>query len=780
MSSRIIYISIILAFFWACRGTSDIPEGQHLYTGAEIKFNSDEKVMDKGEVKGVLDNLLAPEPNDAILGMRPKLWIHNIFDTVKKDKGFKHWVKYELGNPPVLLNEVEEERIATSLQTALENNGFWTASVDYEVKKDKKTAAVDYVANVDQAYVFNEIYLPQDTSELSKAIKAVFTDKNIEKGSRFNLQDLQEKRTEIQQQLKNRGFYYFSANHLLYEIDTTIGERKVNVYMRIKPETPPRAKRIQRINKVIVNSDYQISDSVQIDHDTLRVQELFYVRNKEEFRPEIIANQVRLKEGSIYTRTSEEITISRLIDLGVFKYVNIHFEDAGPGKINSFIRLSPMKKKSLQVELRGVTKSNSFVGPVLETSFINRNIFDGAETYQLSLSAGYEWQIGPSQNIPGGQNQNLNSYELGINNTLKVPRLVTPFNIHYYSTRYVPQTNFDLGYRLLKRINFFQLNSFDLGYGFQWRETMTKTHSFYPVDVSYIRLSNTSDSFEELLQDNLFLRRSYENQFILGTTYSFTYNSQARPENTNNTHNFYFNGNLDLSGNLMHLIQQTSRSEENTADDPYTIFGSAYSQFVRTDLDFRYYLRLDRKNRLAYRIILGVGIPYGNSEVLPYTKQFAIGGSSSIRAFRARALGPGGFNLSDELEQQQDEDGFVFIDQTADLKIETNLEYRFDLIGNFKGAVFVDAGNIWTIEDDPDRPGAQFQASEFLSQMAVGAGFGVRLDIEFFVLRLDLATPVRIPSRNPGDRWLLRLRDTTTEGEKYTNVVLNIAIGYPF
>jgi outer membrane protein insertion porin family len=757
---------LLIPLIWSCRGTSNLAEDEYLYKGGDLEIESPVNIKNERELLTDLENHIRPEPNMAILGMRPKLWFYNIFDTVKKEKGFKHWVKHKLGEPPVLLQDVNQERVASTLTTAFENEGFFETKVDYATDTSRKTASVTYTATVDPPYSFGEIYLPQGNSALAKAIRAGFNNSNIESGERFNLKDLHEERLRLEEVLQNKGFYYYNDSYLLYQLDSTAGDRKVDVFFKIKNETPSQAERIQQINNVVVNTDFDIMDTVKVNYDTTQVDGITYVRQEEKFRPDEIVRHIRLRENDIYTRWAEEITISRLIDLGVFKYVNIYFEDAGRGKLNSFLRLSPMKKKSIRLELQGVTKSNSFVGPFFQASFTNRNVFKGAELYQLTLNTGYEWQMGG-----GSSGENLNSYELGIRNTLRVPRFITPFRINYFSSRYVPQTYFELGFRMLQRVNYFRLNSFDLGYGFRWRESITKTHRLYPVDVHYIRISNKSAEFENLLAANPFMRRSYENQFILGSTYSFTYNSQSKKENIEKRHNFYFNGNLDISGNLMHLLKKTVGNEEPAEDESNTIFGSAYSQFVRTDFDFRYYHRFNRGNKIASRFIFGIGIPYGNSLVLPYTKQFTIGGSSSIRAFRARSLGPGAFKF--------EPDSFnIFFDQTADIKIETNLEYRFDLVGSFKGAAFVDAGNIWTIKEDL-REG-QFGFDSFLSEIAVGAGLGVRLDIQFFVLRLDFATPLRVPSRDPGDRWNFALTETNEQGEKVNNIMLNIAIGYPF
>jgi outer membrane protein insertion porin family len=261
--------------------------------------------------------------------------------------------------------------------------------------------------------------------------------------------------------------------------------------------------------------------------------------------------------------------------------------------------------------------------------------------------------------------------------------------------------------------------------------------------------------------------------------YSFTYNTQLNQVNLNSfsetrvqKSSYYFNGNIELAGNLLHLAQK-AMSAKQTETGSYTIFGSPYSQYVRADVDFRYYWQINRRQKLATRILTGAGLPYGNSNVIPYIKQFSIGGSNSIRAFPARSIGPGSYNVRKDPTYAGQT---YFIDQRGDLKIEGNVEYRFDIVKILKGALFVDAGNIWLWKDDPERPGGKFEKNTFVNQVAVGSGFGLRFDLNFFVLRFDLGVPLR----KPDEGWVLNKIDFASGPWRGENLLLNIAIGYPF
>jgi outer membrane protein assembly factor BamA len=469
--------------------------------------------------------------------------------------------------------------------------------------------------------------------------------------------------------------------------------------------------------------------------------------------------------------------MSHLIGLGTFKFVNVKFTDAkrDSSLLNTNIYLTPFLKKSIRLEFQAVSKSNNFVGPGFSLTFTNRNFLKGAELFQLKLTTGYEAQISRQQSGV------LNSFELGAEASLAVHRFITPFSIPYHSSRYLPQTQFKLGYNLQQRVGYFQLNSLTASFGYTWRESTSKTHTFYPVDINYVKLSNTSAKFDSIVNENPFLAKAFENQFIPGMRYSFTLNTQLQEHTTDKfseSHgrlsNFYFNGNLELAGNLLHLAQQKLGNTEST---PYTIMGSSYSQYIRTDIDFRYYLQLDRHNKIATRFLAGLGYPFGNSTTLPYIKQFSIGGANSIRAFPARSLGPGTYNVRTDTSVHTKT---FFIDQRADIKLEGNVEYRFDIIKALKGALFVDGGNIWLLNDEQNRPGGKFKADTFLDELAIGTGAGLRFDFNFFVLRFDLGFPLRKPFLPPANRWVINEIDFGSSTWRNENLLFNIAIGYPF
>ena len=412
-----------------------------------------------------------------------------------------------------------------------------------------------------------------------------------------------------------------------------------------------------------------------------------------------------------------------------------------------------MLKKAIQLEVDLVANSNNFLGPQFSINFLNRNAMRGAERLKINLHGAFETQV-------NGTDQPVNSFEFGIETGFYLPRFISPFRVKT-RTGFPEQTGFEIAYSYLHRPQFFTLNSFRFSYGYEWERNAKHRHQLKPIEVNRVNLLDTTTDFEELLQSNIFLQQSYEEQFILGTNYTYFYTPPSQTASS-----YSFRGNVDFSGNLANIAQNIF----GEGNEPGEIFGQTYSQFARLEAEWRFKYKIDRRNQLHSRLLLGAGFSYGNSTVLPYVKQFFSGGSSSLRAFRARSVGPGSYAIPDSL---------IFRDQGGDIRFELNSEYRFDIVGIFKGALFVDIGNIWTREQDPSRPGAQFNSS-FLKELAVGTGIGLRMDADFFVFRLDLGLPLRKPFLDEGERWVIDEIDFGSSSWRQDNLILNVAIGYPF
>lgn len=761
---NLIIITLIIFIVSGCSNTKYLEEGQQLYTGHKFKIESKEKLPNEKEVIDEVEKVIVPKPNSSILGLRPKLWFYNIAGT-PKGKGLRYFLKNTLGEPPVLWESVDIDNTVQLIKNRLYNHGYFRAEVDYEIKAKNKRVKMLYTATVDAPYTLSMIFFPDGTTDLRAAVQNTVGNTILEEGQPYNLNQFIEERERIDTALKNQGFYYFNPDYLVFRVDSTPGDRKLNVYLQLKEDMPVEAEKIYYINNIYVYPDFSLGrDSLKTSADTVEISTGFHVIGRSVVKPKVLDSAVLFEKENKYRRKDHDYTLSRLMNLGTYKFVNVRFDDvdtSGNGFLNTFIYLTPLKKKSIRLELQGVSKSNNFVGPAFTSRFLNRNFLGGAEILSLNVNSGFETQF----NQPGA---NFNSYSLGVEAEVRVPKFITPFKITNVSSRFMPRTLIKLGAEQLSRVEYYNLNSFKFSWGYNWRETLTKEHELVPFSVNFLNLYSTTEKFEEILAANPVLAQSFSEQFILGPNYTFTFNDQVLEDRTNN---YYLNVNADFSGNLIYAIQSLSNDRKPTSEDPFTVFGAPYSQYGRLFIDFRHYNKTTETTQLASRLILGGGYPYGNSFTLPYIKQFFIGGSNSIRAYRPRSLGPGTYKPPETS---------VFLDQAGDLKLEANTEFRFPIISILKGALFMDAGNIWLVKENPYVPGGKFEWSDFYKELAVGTGLGIRFDVSFFVLRFDLGIPLRKPYLPEGERWVLDQVDFSSKEWRRENLIFNVAIGYPY
>lgn len=782
---RIFTFLVACLLLTGCSATKYLKEDESFYAGSEIVYHSDKNVGGKKALTQELQGLIVPEPNTKVLGMRPGVWLFFRERDADKKKGLKAFIRRKFGQVPVLIGDVKPEQTAALLEGQIQNEGYFGSEVTYEVKEKKKESKVIYNIKLKPPYKLRNVVFPKPKDSLINLIvRAVEQKTFLEENQRYNLARLQAEQERVEAQVENFGLYYFDDKHLIFEADSTVGEKQIDIALKLEEGIPERARRIYYFDEVNVYPDYSLdSDTTKLKESAIMVDSYRYHDLTSKIRPQIITDVINIRKGNRYRRDDHNLTLSHLMDLGVFKFVNIQYSEleADTNLLVSNIYLTPLKKKSLRAEFQVTTKSNSFAGPGLEFTFTNRNFLRGAELFQLRLNSSYESQI--SKRISGP----LNSFELGGEASLTVPRFISPIAIDYSSKKYLPKTDFRVGFSFQNRVQFFTLNSLTLAAGYNWRESEHKSHEFYPIDINFMQTFNESNEFRNILEQNRFLQSSFDDQFILGSRYSYTLNTQMKPdllgefeERKFKTHSLYFNGTIQVAGNLVNAIQQQAHKNE---EGPFQLFHAPYSQFVRGDIDFRHYWQFDEHNKLASRIILGTGYAYGNSEVLPYIRQFSIGGSNSLRAFPARSVGPGAYSVTSDPAFFPPNEIPGFVDQRGDIKLEGNVELRFDIIKAFKGAIFVDAGNIWLL-NDPDNPlgGSlkEFNKDTFLSQLAVGTGIGLRFDFNFFVLRFDTAFPIRKPWLPRSDRWVFDEIDLGSSGWRGDNLILNIAIGYPF
>jgi outer membrane protein assembly factor BamA len=469
---------------------------------------------------------------------------------------------------------------------------------------------------------------------------------------------------------------------------------------------------------------------------------------------------MNFKPGDIYNRTDHNMTLSRLVNLDLFKFVKNRFEintTTDTAYLDAFYYLTPMPRKALRAEFTTTTRSNNLNGSLISVSWRDRNLFKGGEHISISAYTGSDVQF-------SGALRGYNAIRLGGEINFAIPKVVAPWKFSSKSG-YMPRTNIQLGYDMLDRVKLYTLNSFRAAYGYLWKDGIQKQHELYPISINYVQPGRVTQEYNNLIHQDTLLARAIQKQFILGSTYQYNHNELVtglQPENA-----WYYNVLLDLSGNIAGLVS----GADVKAGKEVTIRKVPFAQYVKLEFDGRYYKKYGLHSTWANRAIVGVGIPYGNSVQLPFIKQFFIGGNNSLRGFRSRTVGPGTYRFPDTLN--------FLPDETGDLKLELNTEFRFRLTGPLYGALFFDAGNIWLMNDSTytHKPGGEF-TTKFLSQLAVDAGIGFRFDITLFVIRLDIAFPLRKPwEQNP---WVIDQIKLFHKPWRRENIIYNLGIGYPF
>jgi len=762
MTKNFRYILILAILLSACSNTKYLAPGQRLYTGGEVKIqDKDLKKSEAKAISGELQTLLRPKPNGSILGLRVKLWIYNKTRT-KKVKGIAHWLNTKFGEPPVLVSSVDLDKNSNILQNRLQNESYFQAQVtgDTVSKNAKsKTAKAVYTAITGPGYKIRKVIFPQGKENIDTAVTGTSAQTFLKPGNKYNLDVIKNERIRIDAKLKEEGFYYFAPENLIMRVDSTITGHQVDIFVAVKNDIAGRSKNIYTIDNIYVYPNYSLRDTSLMLDKAEKYRWYNVVQKRKTVNNYIFANTVLMHPGEVYNRTDHNNSLNRFVNLGPYKFVKNRFEDVSTdsSKLNVYYFLTPYKKKSLQLEVLGRTTSANYTGTQINLNWLNRNAFKGGEALKVTLFGSTDVQV-------GGDNGGFNVYQAGIQTTLSWPRFISPF-YPKADNAYIPHTNLTLGYTLVNRQKLYTLNSFNMSFGYQWKESVHRSHELNLLNITFVNPQQVSDLYTQTIksENNPSLQHVIDKQFTWGPSYSYTFTNTTEDYRTNT---FYYNGKVSLSNNIYGLL----RGADTTAGKVRTLFGAIFNQYIKFENEVRYFHKTGPNSTFASRFVVGVGLPYGNSTVLPYSQQFFIGGPNSLRGFQARSIGPGSFDPS-TIQRSPNSTGKVFLpDESGDIKVEANIEYRPKLFSIVRGALFMDAGNIWLLNSNRSQPGAVFTKS-FLKDMAIDAGFGLRFDITVLVLRTDLGVPLRAPFRQPGEQeWNLNFR----------RAVFNLAIGYPF
>ena len=614
-----------------------------------------------------------------------------------------------MGEEPVYRSDVKNKEVEDLMLNRLENRGYFYSRVtsDVQVNEKRKESKVTYSVTLEKPYRMAGFTVDSIPQPLLQAILSEQEKSILKPGQRFDLARLKAERERIDAALKMKGYYNFNASFLIFEADTNRYEdRRFDLFLSLKKDVPHRAITPYEIEEIKVYPTVD-NDTDSLERQTETLDGVQFIGGKTFFRSDRLAPFITLKPGQLYSAKTSKATARKLSTIGVYRFVNIQYEEmpgdssSSLGQLKARIELSPLNKRALRVEIQAVSKSNNFAGPALAVTSSNRNLFRGGETLNLSSNVGYEFQVGGSSNL-------AYNFSLGVRGELVFPRLLLPFPSETDFFKYeIPKTKVTLAVEHSDRSGLYKLIGATAALGYDWNANRFITHHISLISVNYSNLYQTSSTFDTILDNNPFLKKSFDQQFIAGLNYSFTYNEliDARDKNA-----FFVNLNFETAGNAISLLAGP-RSENN----PTTVLGLEFAQFAKLDLDLRYHLRFGNGHTLASRIFAGYGLPYGNSEVMPFIKQFYSGGPYGLRAFAIRSIGPGtydGSGLSDT----------GLFEQTGNIKLEANLEYRFPLFSFFKGAVFTDVGNVWLSEENDRSPGRSHRKG-FPQHLRHGCGY---------------------------------------------------------
>ncbi|MEZ3563896.1 MAG: BamA/TamA family outer membrane protein [Duncaniella sp.] len=754
-------VSLALMLATSCSTTRRLPQDEILYTGLKgVKVNTPDDTPFPADVKSSLTEAVSVKPNNPLLGSASYrtpfpigLWVYNNWPN--PPHGFKHWIYEKLVSEPVLVSDVRPEVRTHMLDRILDDNGYFAGRSSYELvqKKNKKKASILYTVESGSPYLIDSIQLLPDSTHLYHLIDSVaLRSAYFKPGTRYSTDSLSSLRVQIANAVRNRGYYYFKPEYIQYLADSTITPGRIAMRLSIAdnvhPWTLDRFSTGEITTVVMRNKGGGTPDTIHTSKgDVIQFR-------PSRLRKSLIPSCIAFRPGRTFSVRQMDLTQQRLSRMGIFNNINIIVTPDTVHRdrrlLNVAIECTFDRPWEASIEANVSSKSNSYLGPGLSLGLTNRNIFGGGEQLTVSLTGSYEWQTG------SGRSSLFNSYEAGLKSTLAFPRLLAPKFVPR-SRRDINWTRISLGVDVLNRPHYFKMSQFNASISYDWRSSRYISNSFTLFKLTYTKLQNTTEVFDSIMQANPAIALSFMNQFIPQMSYSMVYDRAMNRDNTIN-----IQASVQQAGNIFWSVYELCGAHKEKK-----LLGTPFSQFIKGYGQIVYGRRIGSGDMwLVNRVAAGAAYAYGNSSQVPYSEQFYAGGANSVRAFTVRSIGPGSYRApANQINGYFDQTGtFIFL---------ANTELRFPILGPLHGAVFLDAGNVWTLKNEKSRPGGQLRASTFLRDLALGTGAGLRFNISMLIIRADLGIGIHAPY-DTGKRGYYNMESFRK------SLAFHLAIGYPF
>ena len=765
---NIIILCLISFLLASCSIRKYVPDNEMILKNNIVEIHSKDVDFNKSDITPYI----AQSSNNKFLGLMPLTWVY--YKTEKnKDNKIISWINKTIGETPVYFDNEMKEKSVVQISKYLNDIGYFNSGISTKIKNKRGISKVYYGIYPAKPYIIDTISYKIADSTIYNYVKEIEETLPVKEGDIYNAFKLDDERAMISEHLSNNGYFYFSKDYIFMEVDTNFNDKKANINIRIDnvidPSTQKSVNHKQyKINNIYIYPKGSLQNNnkadttlytFKISKNKINGQYYFIYNGDPKIRYKTFDNIIQIKNGSLYNFHQVTQTYKALNNLKIYNLTNIDFEPVKSHNdsinlLDCNIVLNRAKVNYYSLQLEG-TNSSGDLGILGSFTYRNKNIFKGSEIFNISLRVGTQAQ---SVLDDLGNTSLFNTKEFGIDASIFFPQFLSPIKLKNFAKEYQPRTTLTGGYNLQARPIYTRQITL-LAFGYNWMKSKYEQHILTPLTLNSVKVEPTP-SFEAILEQetNQRIKDQYTSHLILGLDYTYVFNNQ----NVRFIKDFfYFKANFQSSGNLLSAFNNTSAIK--TVDNYHEIFGIRYAQYVRFAFDFRYFKYIAGENQIATRFMVGAGIPYGNSNDMPFEKSFYAGGSNGMRGWQFRELGPGTFNNPDNLN----------IERIGDIQLEANLEYRFPIHSFFKGAIFTDIGNIWTMRENETFAGGQFKFDTFYKQLAVDAGVGIRLDFSFFLFRLDAATPIVNPAYPEGQRWRINKLH-------FSDFILNFGIGYPF